>query len=149
MVNQNDESSSSAYQTYVSGTQTLFFNLTSANEYYCRSQESDFSAAVFIEITDPIWRLISPPLIYLPVGGDFTLISVQYADNSTGYENFGAGFSYVASYSPKDKTQGEIVLDSGLTSNLTGNEYNYGTVTRIREQDGTYQINGGLQLQKL
>ena len=145
MVNQNDESSSSAYQAHVSGTQTLFFNLTSANvvgEYYCRSQESDFSAAVFIETTDPIWQLLSPPLTYLPVGGDFTLISVQYADNSTGFENFGAGFSYIASYSPKDKTQGEIVLDSGLTSNFTGNEYNYGTVTRICEQDGTYQING-------
>lgn len=142
----NTASSSSVYQTYyVSGAQILSLNLTSSDvvgDYLCRSQQSNFGTTVTIALEDPFWRIPSPSLSYLPVGGEFTFITMQYADNSTGYQNFGAGFLYFVIFIHGNNTQAEIILESGLTSDFAGNEYNYGAITRISEQDGTYRING-------
>ena len=124
--------------------QIVFLNplSISAFRYYCHSDESGFAAEVLITVTNPYFQGISPLVNYLPVGGRFSFITVQYADNSTGYQNLGDGFFFTASFVPADEKQPEVILEIGLTSNFSGNEYSYGAFTRLNEHNGIYHING-------
>ena len=136
------------YQSDYFSTKRLHIDYVSSSTaglYYCRSQQSDFSRHVMITLTNPYWMLTTPLINYLPVGGRFSFVSVQFADNSTGYRNLGAGFSYDATFirvSSEDNKQSQMNLETGLTSSLLGSEYLYRAVTRLNELDGVYQING-------
>ena len=124
--------------------QIVFLNppSISAVRYYCHSDESGLVAEVIITATNPYLQGISPKVNYLPVGGHFSFITVQYADNSTGYQNFGDGFFFNTSFVPANEKQPEMILETRFTSNFTGNEYSYGGFTRLNEHNGIYQING-------
>lgn len=114
----------------------------SAVRYYCHSDESGLAAKVLITATNPYFQGISPLVNYLPVGSRFSFIQVQYADNSTGYQNLGDGFSLRMSFVPADEKQPAMILEIGFTSNFPGNVFSYGAFTRLNEHNGIYQING-------
>ena len=140
----NNEELPLVYQSDYLGARRLYINsisIDTADYYSCRSQQSGFVVDVLITLTNPYFKLTSPTINYIPVGGRFSFISVQYADNSTGYQNFGAGFSYTLTFTPDDNTQSEI-LESELRFDFNGNEHSYGDITRLIEQDGVYRING-------
>lgn len=134
--------------------------------YTCKSRQSNASVEVYTTLTNPLWWRTTPVVNYLPVGSFLPVISVLYADFSIGYQNLGSGFSYSLAFEPySNETQPEmlpvrnqdnssglqilellpdnkILLLSGRTSNLVGNNLTYLITGQRIEFDGQYQLNG-------
>ena len=108
--------------------------------YFCRSQQSNISRKVFTTLTNPLWELISPRNVTLPMGAEVSIV-IRYGDSSSGYENRGSGFLYSLIFLPCVATQPDEVLLFGF-SNRFSNEIVYTFRARIDVDSGEYRWNG-------
>lgn len=123
---------------------SISFNVNSfglyAGYYSCMSQQSNSTIEVYTTLTNPLWRLTSPSTVTVPMGVEVT-ITVQYADNSTGYQNMGNGFVYNLRFLPCVATQPNLTLLTGMTDAFDNN-LAHSFSPRLDDGSGEYLWNG-------
>ena len=107
----------------------------------CKSRESNVSSSdVYLTTTNPLWEVLSPVMDTVPMGAQVSL-TLQYGDNSNGYQNQGLGFMYTLIFIPCVATQPDVTLLVGNSREFS-NILEFSFRARLNDDSGEYVWNG-------
>lgn len=109
--------------------------------YTCRPQQSNLSTLVYATLTNPLWEVAFPGMLYYPVGAEVSNLVLRYGDSSVGYEQRGSGFNYKLTFLPCVATQPVRDLLANVTDRFSS-ELRYTFRVRLDIDSGEYLWNG-------
>ncbi len=137
---------------YITNLTTFFFNRSTivlfiptfqpsfTGYYACRSRESNKSVEVYLTSSNPLWQLTSSLEMVVPMGA-YVNLTLQYADNSVGFRNYGNGFVYTLHFIPCVATLPDVLLQNG-SIDIFSNLLTYSFRARLLDDSGEFRWNG-------
>lgn len=136
---------------YITNSSVFFFNRSTivlripsfqpsfAGYYTCRSRESNNSVEVYMTSLNPLWQLVTPTTMIVPMGAE-VIIALQYGDSSVGSQNIGSGFLHTLIFFPCVPTLPNLALRSGFSDTFS-NLLTYSFRARL-DDSGEFRWNG-------